>query len=267
MLLNFTLQTSNKAIQACTKACQRIVEEAITGFMSGLTFLGHLKEAGATTEEARDHINQYTQCRRDQEAAGAGNEQQPPASDQPNSDDPDPLNTATSLAWALLHARVNHLQPSSPQATSTPDSSLPDELASLFRLSSTKGAISTSVLTKAPHLSKLSDPTATNPHLEKTQDLLSVYSPQSSQDILVNKAQFALVGDPLPCTIWCKILLDLFINYKKLFTSMDKGYNHHNEPKDFGAGYALVKKDQAFSKHPIWTEAIGLGHLVHGLWV
>lgn len=36
---------------------------------------------------------------------------------------------------------------------------------------------------------------------------------------------------------------------------MDKGYDYHNEPKDFGAGYVLVEKDQAFSKHPLCTEA------------
>ena len=36
---------------------------------------------------------------------------------------------------------------------------------------------------------------------------------------------------------------------------MDKGYDHHNDPKDFRAGYALVKKDQAFSKRPLQTEA------------
>ena len=36
---------------------------------------------------------------------------------------------------------------------------------------------------------------------------------------------------------------------------MDMGYDHHDDPKDFGAGYALVKKDQAFSKRALRTEA------------
>jgi hypothetical protein len=76
--------------------------------------------------------------------------------------------------------------------------SLSDELANLFGLSNVNGAIPASMLVKAPHLSKLSDLSSMDPHLEKTQDLLSVYSPRNSQDILVNKAQFAPVGDPLP---------------------------------------------------------------------
>src|ERR1700733_10590614 len=103
---------------------------------------------------------------------------------------PNPVDNAMSIAWALLRAKVNHL---------------------------TKGAILASVLAKAPHLAKLCDPTATDPHLEKTQDLLSVYSPQNSQDILVNKALFAPVANPLPRTIWHKVLLNLFVNFEQPF--------------------------------------------------
>jgi hypothetical protein len=193
------------------------------------------------------------QRRRDQEATGSANAGLP--SGQPDLSVPNPADIATSIAWALLHAKVDHFQGASSQTATTSGGSLSDELANLLGLSSVKGAIPASVLTKAPHLSKLSDSMATDPHLEKTQDLLSVYSLQSSQDILVNKAQFAPVGDPLPPTIWHKVLLDLFVDFEKLFASMDKGYDHHDDPKDFGAGYALVKKDQAFSKRPLQTEA------------
>jgi hypothetical protein len=231
--------TTEDAIRARAEECQKIVDDAISGFISGPAFLERLKGAGATPNEARDYIEQYTQCRRDQEAAGPANAGEGPSA-QPDSNDPNPVDTATSIAWALLHAKVNHFQSAPPQATTMSSSSLSDALASLLGLSSAKGTIPASVLAKAPHLSKLSDPTATDPHLEKTQELLSVYSPQTSQDILVNKAQFAPVGDPLPRTIWRKILLDLFVDFEKLFASMDKGYDHHDDPKDFGAGYALV---------------------------
>jgi hypothetical protein len=244
----------NDAVQLRAEECQRIVEEAISESLSGPVFLERLKETGATPDEVRDYIEQFTQRRTNQEAptgnAGGG---QPLA--QADASIPNPVDTATSIAWALLRAKVNHFQSTSSQAAAAPGGSLSDELAGLLGLSSTKGAIPASVLAKAPHLAKLCDPTATDPHLEKTQDLLSVYSPQNSQDILVNKAQFAPVGDPLPRTIWRKILLDLFVDFEKLFASMDRGYDHHDDPKDFGAGYALVKKDQAFSKRPLRTEA------------
>jgi len=246
---------ADETIRARAEECQRIVDEAISMFITGPAFLDRLKAAGATPDEARDYIEQYTQQRRDQDVAGSANADGEPPLAQPGGDDPDPADTATLVAWALLRAKVNHFQPTSSQSAATAGGSLTDELASLLGLSSAKGAIPASVLAKAPHLSKLSDPTATDPHLEKTQELLSVYSPQSSQDILVNKAQFAPVSDPLPRTIWRKILLDLFVDFEKLFASMDKGYDHHDDPKDFGAGYALVKKDQAFSKRPLGTKA------------
>lgn len=169
----------------------------------------------------------------------------------PTAPAPSQLDAATSVAWALLRAKVDRLPSIAPNITAVRNNTISDEIANLLGISGAKGAIPASVLAKAPHLSKLSDPTATDPHLEKTQDLLSVYSPQSSQDILVNKAQFAPVGDPLPRSIWRKILLNHFVDFEKLFASMDKGYDHHDDPKDFGGGFALVKKDQAFSKHPL----------------
>jgi hypothetical protein len=91
-----------------------------------------------------------------------------------------PIVIAMLIAWALLCAKAHHVQPTSSHVIVTSDGSLADELASLLGLSSAKGTISASVLAKALHLSKLSDLTATNPHLKKTQELLSIYSPQNS---------------------------------------------------------------------------------------
>jgi hypothetical protein len=236
-------------VRARAEECQRIVDDVISNSISGPAFLARLKDARATADEARDYIEQYTQRRRGQEAERPGNADPPSGQIDPSA--PNLIDTATSIAWALLHAKVDHFQAASSQMATTSDGSLSDALENLLGLSSVKGAIPVSMLAKAPHLSKLSDSTATDPHLEKTQDLLSVYSPQGSQDILVNKVQFAPVGDPLPRTIWRKILLDLFIDFEKLFASMDMGYDHHDDPKDFGAGYTLVKKDQAFSKRAL----------------
>lgn len=182
----------------------------------------------------------------------------------PTAPAPSQLDAATSVTWALLRAKVDCLPLIAPNITAVRNNTISDEIANLLGISGAKGAIPASVLTKAPDLLKLSDPTATDPHLEKTQDLLSVYSPQFSQDILVSKAQFAPVGDPLPHSIWWKILLDHFVDFEKPFALVDKGYNHHDDPKDFGGGFALVKKDQAFSKCPLQTEADWVQ--VYGAW-
>ena len=183
--------TSEAAIHACAEECQRIVDKSISGFISGPAFIERLKGAGATPDESQDYIEQYSQCRRDQDTAGM-NTGGP--FDQPDLNAPNPVDTATSIAWALLCAKVNHFQSAPPHAAATSKGSLSDELASLLGLSSSKSTIPASVLTKAPHLSKLSDLTATNPHLEKTQELLSVYSPQASQDIHQSCADCQGVG-------------------------------------------------------------------------
>jgi hypothetical protein len=233
------------------------VDEAISESAPGPVFLERLKGTEATPDEVCNYIKQFTQQRTSQGAStsNSGNVggSQPPA--QADAGSPNLVDTAISIAWALLCEKVEHFRLNSSQVAAPPGSSLSDKLASLLGLLSAKSAIPASVLAKAPHLAKLCDPSTTNSHIKKTQDLLSVYSPQNSQDILVNKAQFAPVNNPLLCTIWWKILLDVFVNFEKPFASMDKEYDHHDNLKDFGAGYALVKKDQAFSKWPLQAEA------------
>jgi hypothetical protein len=49
--------------------------------------------------------------------------------------------------------------------------------------------------------------------------------------------------DPIPWSIWRDILLDKYVDFKKLYAGMDRGYDHDDEPKDFMSGYSIVKKD------------------------
>jgi hypothetical protein len=71
----------------------------------------------------------------------------------------------------------------------------------------------------------------------------------------VANAQLAETSDPIPRSIWCQITLDQFVDFEKLFASMDKGYEHLDDIKDFGAGFALVKKEQSHKKRPIRDES------------
>jgi len=57
-----SLADNAEGIQVCTKACQMLVDEAVTGNLSGLTFLKHLCNTRATPKEAKDYIAQLTQC-------------------------------------------------------------------------------------------------------------------------------------------------------------------------------------------------------------
>ncbi|KAF8228041.1 hypothetical protein L208DRAFT_265141 [Tricholoma matsutake] len=201
----------DNTVQARAEEFQQIVDEAVSESFTGPIFLERLKAAGATPDEAQDYIAQLNQRRREHgtaTASGSGGAQ-PGLAD---ANMPSPVDVATSIAWALLWAKVEHLQSPSSGAARVADGTLSDELSTLLGLSTGKGAIPASVLAKAPHLAKLSAPVVSDSHLEKTQELLSVFTPQNVQDILVNKAQFAPVRDPLPQTFWRKILLDSYVD-------------------------------------------------------
>jgi hypothetical protein len=84
---------------------------------------------------------------------------------------------------------------------------------------------------------------------------------------------------PIPRGLWKDIIQDRFVNFEKLFASMDVGYDHSEVPKDFHAGFVLVKKDQLVAKKALksdgdwmrvfgaWETAVGLiyTHRVHEL--
>ena len=59
----------------------------------------------------------------------------------------------------------------------------------------------------------------------------------------------------IPQSIWREIVQDRFVSFEKLYASMDLGYDHQDELKDFPGGYAIVKKDQVSAKRPVQTKA------------
>ena len=102
------LAQTEETICTCAEEFQRIVDDAVSYSIPGLTFLALLKDAGAIMDEARDYINQYTQCRRSPETVAG----LPPG--QANPSTLNLINTATSITWALLYVKVDHFQGASP---------------------------------------------------------------------------------------------------------------------------------------------------------
>ena len=83
-------------------------------------------------------------------------------------------------------------------------------------------------------------------------------------DSLINLMQVQPLADPIPRSIWRSIVQDHYVDFEKLFALMDKGYDHNDEPCDFGRGYALIKKEQATAKHSLrlesdWARVFGAG--------
>ena len=68
----------DNAIHARAEECQRIVDNALTEFVSGAVLLERLKEAGATPDEAQDYITQFTARGTIQESGSSNTRGQPP---------------------------------------------------------------------------------------------------------------------------------------------------------------------------------------------
>ena len=50
----------------------------------------------------------------------------------------------------------------------------------------------------------------------------------------------------------------MYVNFEKLYATMDQTYNHQDDSKDFVGGFALVWKDVVSSKKMVRTEESGL---------
>lgn len=48
--------------------------------------------------------------------------------------------------------------------------------------------------------------------------------------------------------MWKLVILNQYINFKKLYATFDKRYNHDDELKDFIGGFSVIKKDHTTAK-------------------
>ena len=60
--------------------------------------------------------------------------------------------------------------------------------------------------------------------------------------------------DPIPHSIWHTIIQDMYINFEKLYATMNCTCSHQDESKDFVGGFALVRKDVLLSRKMVRTE-------------
>ena len=60
--------------------------------------------------------------------------------------------------------------------------------------------------------------------------------------------------NPIPQSIWHTIIQDMYVNFEKLYATMDQTYNHQDESKDFVGGFAFVWKDVVLSRKMVRTE-------------
>lgn len=277
-------------IRARSEKFQDVLEQALSDHLEPDAFLAQLREAGALPTEAEDYVGQFSQRRREAEAERNRNtragEVDADADHAPSREHtPEGLNedeaTAFRLqrdkllgqaeaaesraredaveaaAWKVLEAKLRRAAPSGPSQQKTV------AIADLLRLyegagvsgGATSSSIPNSVLDIAPHLHDLSANAIRDPHLEATWKLRNAFMGKDVSDPIIDVLQSQSLTQALPRSIWKTILQDQYVDFEKLFASTEPGYDHNDDLKDFGDGYALVKKDQASAKKPLRTEA------------
>jgi hypothetical protein len=268
---------NTEAIRRQAEACQKVIDDCLEGKIQAPAVVELLRQAGANHEEAADYLKQLADrtVTRNREEGNGG----VPGREHSRESTPDGLTAeeanefrqqrdaleeqrrvqeeeqregaADAAAWALLRAKAAMLQPP-PGPSSDPT----QQLALLLGLDTppSTSSLPASVLAAAPHLAKLNSSTA-DPHLDSTWKLRQAYSSDKAIDAIVDIMQRQRLEEPIPRSIWKEIVQDRFVNFSKLFAAMEPGYDHHDEPKDFHGGFALIKRDQALARKPVVTEA------------
>jgi len=264
---------------------ETIVSDIVEGQLPLQEFRKCLQDAGASPVEGEDYLQQLTQ-QLEQQRKGKEKERQPNA--QPGEQGiwestPEGLSETEAVgfhtrcealleevriqeatdrrtavdttAWAVLNTKLSRLASSqgSDEATSLLSANDLAKLLSIEHLA--PQSLPASVLALAPHLAELSTSAISDPHIEETWKLWQAIGTDKTINSLINLMQVQPLTDPIPHSVWCSIIQDHFVDFEKLFASMDWGYNHNDEPCDFGGGYVLIKKEQASAKHSLWSES------------
>ncbi|KAJ7271669.1 hypothetical protein C8J57DRAFT_1179712 [Mycena rebaudengoi] len=198
-----------------------------------------LKAAGGTDAEIREYLKLAKDNR--------------PSSPSPGPEgDSGPDSEATRLAFeraaALLAGQNPAGDPSGPTAVEAFLSSIVGNRTPLGV------GLSPSLLALAPHLGTLSTSTS-DAHLDQTWKLRQALAKEPNLDVLTDSMQQQPLHDPIPRSIWKDVLQDKFISFPKLFATMEPGYDHRDEAKEFHGGFSLVRKDHITARKPVTSES------------
>jgi hypothetical protein len=268
-------EDSIEHVRTISETCEKLVDDAVQGKISVEEFGIELKKTGITTVAAEDYIQEFRQRFTLQHSirhpipsntATAGSQEQD--SDEGNRNQnsnspenqvpPNPLTSAEAdneVAWALLTAKLRQIRSDCSSTGAQAEESISELLRVLAPSHSTSLAIPSSVLIVAPHLAKLSKHPDLDEHLQSTQRLHQAFSTEKAVEPIIDLMQTQHLSDPIPRSIWRKIIQDDYVDFERLYGSTDRHYSHQDDQKDFAGGFVLTKKEQISAKKPVKTEA------------
>ena len=240
--------------------CERLVDEAVENSWPAAVLADVLKDLGIRASEAADYIAELEQ-RIEIRRSKARRSGTPPHHDDPPADlrdhvdaQEDQRKAFEEAAWASLRSR---LAETAPAATSSSSSSVLFDkvLEFLSQESSSPSTLSKSVLAAAPHLADDEDSIFEDPYLGETQKCKFAYAGQKPFENLIYKAQGRKMQEPVANSIWKLIILDKYVDFEKLYATLDPAYNPNDEAKELNEKFTLLEKNTVSSRRPVFTEA------------
>jgi hypothetical protein len=120
---------------------------------------------------------------------------------------------------------------------------------------SSPSSLSKSVLAVSPHLADDDDTVFEDPYLSETQKCKIAYAGQKPFENLIIKAQGRKVREPIANSIWKLVILDKYVDFKKLYVTLEPGYNPNDEAKELNDKFTLLEKNSISSRRSVLTEA------------
>jgi hypothetical protein len=178
------------------------------------------------------------------------------------------VEAVNEAAWAALESQVQENENELALLDSTPPpqdnvdilQAGKDALARLLsqnsKPTSSSSLLPASLLEAAPYLANLSGPTSQPGHVQKTWELKSLFASDTNLDPIVSLLSAQPFSDPLPITLLHLIVKDRFVDFEKIHASFASfSSSIHDDSKDFGSEFKLVRKEQVIRSLPVTTES------------
>ena len=265
--------SSESSVNSRVLACGKLVDEALEKGWAASSLADALKELGLRAIEAIDYIEEFNQrmAIRHSKAKQPGT---PPHEPQVEKADPPAQQeerdkAVEEAAWASLYSGLDAAAPTSTSAE-CPRDVLDRMLELLGQETSSSTSLSKSVLAVAPHLADDGNTVFEDPYLGETQKYKIAYASQKPFENLIIKAQGRKVQEPVANSIWRLVILDKYVDFEKLYATLDPGYNPNDEAKELNDKFTLLEKNSISSKRSVLTEAewmrlydVWVGALLH----
>lgn len=239
-------------------ACEKLVDEAVEKGWTPSVLADALKELGLKAGEAIDYIeelNQRLEIRRVKARDSRSPPHDPSAETSFHDGNQEERDKAVEeAAWAALHSKLRNAAPAGSSDSSNALERVLELLAS-GEETVPSSSLSKSVIAVAPHLAEDEDSVFKDPYLSETQKCKTAYASQKPFENLIIKAQGRKVLEPIANSIWKLIILDKYVDFEKLFVTLDPDYNPNDEAKDLNEKFSLLEKNSISSKRPVLTEA------------